>query len=384
MRVEEPEAYDEAAQALARAAANGEAVRFRGGGTKFAWGNAVPDPDVVISTSGLDRILEHNAADLTAVVQAGAPLAKVQAAFASVGQTLPLDPPLGPAGAATMGGVLATGDSGPLRHRYGAPRDLLLGATVALSDGSIARAGGKVIKNVAGYDLAKLFTGSFGTLGMILEVAVRLHPLPAHTATVDGRTTDPETLRRAALAVVREPLELSSLDVWWHQGAGGVLARASGVAPRVTADAAADRLRRAGCAVGLVDGSAEEETWQRQRDAQRSTGGVVVRVSGLTTGLARVVGAVDRLGATLVGRVSGAVWCSIPAGDAADAVAAVEELREAVAPWPAVVLDAPPEVRHKVEVWGMADGPELQVMRRLKQRFDPSNACSCGIFVGGI
>src|SRR2546430_16810200 len=99
---------------------------------------------------------------------------------------LAIDPPLADGDAATVGGVLATADSGPLRHRHGGPRDLVLGTTVALSDGTVARAGGKVIKNVAGYDLAKLFTGSYGTLGAILEVAVRLHPLPPRTVTAVG------------------------------------------------------------------------------------------------------------------------------------------------------------------------------------------------------
>ena len=100
---------------------------------------------------------------------------------------LALDPPLGPDAAATIGGVVATGDSGPLRHRYGAPRDLVVGMTIALADGTIARSGGKVIKNVAGYDLAKLFAGSFGTLGVIVEVAVRLHPLADTRVTAAGR-----------------------------------------------------------------------------------------------------------------------------------------------------------------------------------------------------
>src|SRR5205085_4537465 len=113
---------------------------------------------------------------------------RVQEALADDDQMTALDPPLGTGDAATIGGVIATADSGPLRHRYGAPRDLILGITVVLSDGTIARAGGKVIKNVAGYDLAKLFTGSFGTLGLIVEVVVRLHPVPPRTMTAVGRS----------------------------------------------------------------------------------------------------------------------------------------------------------------------------------------------------
>src|SRR5437899_6903539 len=150
---------------------------------------------------------------------------------------LALAPPLGPRAsgpgglrapadpAATVGGVVATGDSGPLRHRYGTARDLLLGITVVLSDGTVAKSGGKVIKNVAGYDLAKLFGGSFGTLGLIAEVAVRLHPVPASRTTVAGSSDDPASLQAAALAVSHAPLEAEALDVRWDGGHGAVLAR---------------------------------------------------------------------------------------------------------------------------------------------------------------
>ena len=125
----------------------------------------------------LDRIVEHNASDLTAVVQAGVPLAAARSAFSEAGQMLAIDPALDQA--ATVGGIMATNDSGPLRHRYGSMRDLVVGTTVALSDGTVSRSGGKVIKNVAGYDLGKLFCGSRGRLGVVARIALRLHPLPA-------------------------------------------------------------------------------------------------------------------------------------------------------------------------------------------------------------
>src|SRR5205823_9314568 len=132
---------------------------------------------------------------------------------------------------ATVGGVVAAADSGPLRHRYGGVRDLVVGITVALSDGTLARAGGKVIKNVAGYDLAKLFAGSFGTLGLIVEVAVRLHPRPARTVTAVGRGNDAAALAAGASAVAHAPLEPESLDVAWEGGAGAVLVRFGGADP---------------------------------------------------------------------------------------------------------------------------------------------------------
>ena len=147
----------------------------------------------------LDSILAHNAGDMTATLQAGVPLAAAQEAFAQAGQMLSLDPPRRRrrrrrdrrrAHGATIGGIVATADSGPLAHRYGGPRDLIVGATVALADGTVAKSGGTVIKNVAGYDIAKLMAGSFGTLGLLLSVNVRLHPRPERTATVVGSTDD--------------------------------------------------------------------------------------------------------------------------------------------------------------------------------------------------
>ena len=149
--------------------------------------------------------------DFTAVLEAGVPFAEAQELFGEHGQALAWDPP--DLGGATIGGIVATADSGPLRHRYGGVRDLVVGTTVVLSDGTIAKSGGKVIKNVAGYDLAKLFAGSFGTLGLIATISVRLHPDPAKTATVHGSSDDPDALQRAVAALTRLPLEADSLDV---------------------------------------------------------------------------------------------------------------------------------------------------------------------------
>ncbi len=238
MKTEQPTNYDEAAEVLRGAADDGRAVRFRGGGTKLGWGRPVPEPDLELCTGGLDRVLEHNAGDFTAVLQAGVPLAVAQDAFARAGQMLALDPPLSPWGGAgddaaieaadagaTIGGIVATADSGPLRHHYGGVRDLVVGVTVVLSDGTVARAGGKVIKNVAGYDLGKLFAGAFGTLGLIAEVTVRLHPRPARSATVLARSSDPAALAAAASALAHAPLEADCLDLWCGADAGAVLVR---------------------------------------------------------------------------------------------------------------------------------------------------------------
>jgi glycolate dehydrogenase FAD-binding subunit len=161
--------------------------------------------DVVLSTARLDRVLEHEPGDLTAIVEAGLRLSQLQAALASHGQMLALDPPGDP----TLGACLAGDLSGPRSHRYGAMRDLVLGVTVVLADGTIASSGGKVVKNVAGYDLGKLFAGSHGRLGLVARLAVRLHPRPPAEATVVAESDDPRALW---LEVQRSQLTPSAVD----------------------------------------------------------------------------------------------------------------------------------------------------------------------------
>jgi glycolate oxidase FAD binding subunit len=376
-----PDSPEEAAETLGKLVAGGEAVRFVGGGTKQRWG-APPSRDVVgISTQALDRVLEHNAGDMTAVLQAGVPLARAQERFAGAGQMLALDPP-NPGGSATLGGVVACAASGPLRHRYGGVRDLLLGVRVALPDGTLVRSGGRVIKNVAGYDLAKLLAGSFGTLGMIVEVVVRLHPVPPGRATVAGVSTNPEMLGRAVSALAALPLELESLDVRWGDGRGAVLARVAGSATPPRVAIAASAMRGFGLDIAIEED--DDAQWVGQRAAQRSAEGTVVRVSGLRSDLPAVLRAAARAGAWVVGRAGlGLSWVTLPAGSPAEVAAAVGELRSTLAPRPCVVLDAPDDVRAAVDVWGPQTGP-VELMRRVKERFDPSGACNPGVFVGGL
>lgn len=430
MKVEQPKSYEDAAELLRAAAAQGQHVRFRGGGTKLEWGRPVPQPDLEICTQGLNGVLEHNAGDFTAVLQAGVPLAAAQEAFAEAGQMLALDPPLSPWGGAgddaaleasdagaTIGGVVAANDSGPLRQKYGSVRDLVVGITVVLSDGTIARAGGKVIKNVAGYDLAKLFAGAFGTLGLIAEITVRLHPRPERTATIVARSSDPTELATAAAALAHAPLEADCLDLWWDASSdsGAVLARFGSADPGPRTEEAATLLRKIG---GLdVDFDTDDQAcWEAQRAAQR--GDVVVKVSTLPSGLPAAIAATQALGGTFVARAGlGLAWIQLPfapspasapddntralsdqarqsatvteahegtpAADGADVLAAVEELRRRLAPTPCVVLDAPAEVRAALDPWGAETGP-VDLMRKVKERFDPAGVCAPGLFVGGI
>jgi glycolate oxidase FAD binding subunit len=294
---------------------------------------------------------------------------------------LALDPP--DPGGATIGGIVATADSGPLRSRYGGARDLVVGITVALSDGTIAKAGGNVIKNVAGYDLAKLFTGSFGTLGAILEVCVRLHPLPPATATAAAGSTDPGELARAARELSHAPLEHLGLDVRFGGGDGAVLARFGGTACREQAEAAVRVLKRAGIEGSVVED--DGQVWRLQRESQRSVQGTVLRVSSVQTELVRVLEAAGRAGARLVGRVPvGVSWLRLEDRSPEEAATAVEQLRAELAPAPCAVLDAPAEVRAAIDPWPAPDPGAQELMRRVKERFDPAGVCNPGVFVGGI
>jgi glycolate oxidase FAD binding subunit len=341
----------ELAQALAGAQGT---VRVRGAGTKLGWVRG--EPDVELSTGELDDIVEHNVGDLTAVLGAGVRLSDAQRRFAGADQMLAVDPP---GTDATIGGVVATNDSGPLRARYGGIRDLVVGMRVALSDGTVAKSGGKVIKNVAGYDLAKLFVGSFGTLGAILEVSVRLHPLPPATATTVTRSSDPDGLGRAALAMSHARLEQLGLDVRWEGGGGMVLSRFGGETAVPQATAAARLLDDA----EVVED--DDALWEAQRDLQRSPDGLVVKVSALQTDLPDLLRIAREHGAVLVGRAGlGLHWLRLDEGDH---LALVEALRRR---WAATVLDRPAGL--EVERDGPVDRGARMLAERVKERFDPA------------
>jgi glycolate oxidase FAD binding subunit len=377
---ERPGSPEEAAELLRSLGEAGRAVRPLGGRTKRDWGGVGEPIAVELETGGMAEILEHNDGDLTAVLQAGVPLAKAQAAFADKGQMFAVDPPLGKGDAATVGGLVATSDSGPLRHRYGGVRDLVLGITVALSDGTVAKAGSKVIKNVAGYDLGKLFTGSYGTLGLILDVTVRLHPKPVATATAVGASDDPDALARAAAALAALPLEADSLDAAWREGSGRLLARFGGASAGEQAEATAERMRGAGLE-GVRTIEDDEELWAALRSAQRSEG-ASLKVSGRVTDLAPAIRAAEAAGGSLVSRAAhGLSWITLDAGDLARRAT---DVRAALEPRPLVLLDGPAGLRADFDPWGPVGPGALTVMRRLKERFDTARIFRPGAYVGGI
>jgi glycolate oxidase FAD binding subunit len=253
---------DEAAAVFRRAAAAGHRISIDR-----------EDGDVVLSTEGLDRVLEHEAGDLTATVEGGIRLSALNAYLADYGQMLALDPPGDP----TVGACLAANLSGPRSHRYGAPRDLVLGVTVVLGDGTVAHSGGKVVKNVAGYDLARLFCGSRGSLGLIARASLRLHPRPAVAATLVAPVDGPDHAAELAQALHRSPLVTSAVDLHWP----GQLALLFEGSDR----AVAEQVTRA-CA--LVDGrEADGSVWAESAQRQARARG---RVSFAPSSLATVLG----------------------------------------------------------------------------------------------
>jgi glycolate oxidase FAD binding subunit len=221
--------------------------------------------EIELSTAALTRVLEHEPGDLTAIVEAGIKLSDLQAYLGEHGQMLALDPPGDP----TVGACLAADLSGPRRHRYGAMRDLVIGVTIVLPGGMVASSGGKVVKNVAGYDLGKLFSGSRGRLGLIARVALRLHPRPAAQATVVAETDDPRALWAE---IHRSQLEPSAVDFLPHgriaclfEGPKEAVAAQAAACPGDTAD---DAVWAESAAAQLAAGSRAPFDWQECRLAR--------------------------------------------------------------------------------------------------------------------
>jgi glycolate oxidase FAD binding subunit len=415
--VARPDGLAEASRVMAAAASLGLTAVPRGAGTKLAWGNPPETCDLVIDTGRMNRVLEHASGDLVVRVQAGVGLQQLAAVLAEAGQRLALDPP--PASAAghegrgdgragTVGGILATGVAGPLRLRYGTPRDLAIGITVVRADGTVAVSGGKVVKNVAGYDLGKLFAGSYGTLGLIAEAVFRLHPLPGAASFVTMDAADGDAAHAAIAAAAGSQLAPSAAEL--HRSTRdapvsvGVLLEGDpeGVATRSTRMAA---LLGPGCAV-----NPDPPPWW-ERGAAAAADGTVVRIAFWTADLGNVLRAVDASSAAagldpvLGGSAAAGVIYAAVADSAAPAAVAqfVQDLRAAIGAAPpaspggsppssaadrppsrgsAVVLHAPAGVRAAANLWGPV--PALGLMRAIKAQFDPEHRMAPGRFAGGI
>jgi glycolate oxidase FAD binding subunit len=362
---------------------------FTGGGTKLGWGVAPVESAAVVSSDAMTDVLAYDHADGTVAVQAGMPLSELQATLAGHDQWLAIDPPHLDEGA-TIGGLLASGDAGPQRVAYGTMRDLVIGATYVLSDGAVGRTGGFVIKNVAGYDMAKLLCGSQGTLAFVAEVVLRVHPRPEASATLRV-PCDPAVATATAIALGAAPVEPVAAE-WddghlWIRYAGhadavdGLLEQTVGLLAEGTGDP--ERL----------DGDEEQQVWDDLSAGLAGTDGqTVVRAASLPTRMPEAAracaAAADRVGvdaALQATVVLGVMTARISGGDASAHAAFVDGWRTALADLGghAVVRRTAEGVADVVDVWGPPPSG-IELMRRVKRQLDPDGRCAPGRFVGGI
>ena len=384
--VVEPGTPAELGRVLACASSAGLAVVPRGGGTKIGWGSPPRRADLVLSTARLDRVLEHAWADMTATAQAGCTVARLQRTLAEHGQRLALDP-LWPE-RATIGGILATDDSGALRARFGSLRDLIIGATVALADGTLAKSGGKVVKNVAGYDLPKLMTGSLGTLGVITEAVFRLHPLPHETRSLSFTAPCFEALCALADKIRDSRLAYSCLQLR-SDSSGMTFLDVAFEGTRAGLDAQEKQLLQMAGNATVADSSecwnAREALW-REGDSK-----VVASFSVLPTELAGFCATLEEAAARasaawkVAAQAIGAGQVSMEATGEDALLAVLETLRAHASTLGGtlVVLRCSRGLKSRFSVWG-SPGDSLALMRHVKQQLDPAGILNPGRFVGGI
>jgi glycolate oxidase FAD binding subunit len=283
--VASPGSTEEAAAVMRVAAEHELAVVVRGGGSRLSWGAPASRCDLVIDMSRMSGFIEHAAGDLVARVQAGARMGDVAAVLARAGQEIALDVP----GDATIGGIVGSGLAGPRRLRYGTPRDLLIGITIVRADGTVAKSGGKVVKNVAGYDLGKLFAGSAGTLGLITEATFRLHPLPAARAFVTAEYVAVSVACDAVAAAANSPLVSSAVELSRAEPGGPIRV---GVLLEGSVDGVEARSMRMADLLGRSEVAADRPAWWPGAP-QADPGETLIRVSFWVSALSRVLDAID-------------------------------------------------------------------------------------------
>jgi glycolate oxidase FAD binding subunit len=298
----QPASAAEIAAALRHASDARQSIVIRGADTKREWGRPAARVDVVLDMRLMNRILAHERGDMTATIEAGATLREVNEALAVHGQTLPLDPPF--ADRATIGGMLATNDSGPLRHRYGTPRDLVIGIQLATTDGVLSKAGGQVVKNVAGYDLSKLVTGSFGSLAAIVSATFKLAPLPAASKTMKMLVRDVAALGHIVRAVMESQLEPVAFEVHVRPMQDvaqafrpAILLRFASLPAVVDAqvEQATAGLKACTTSIEVLDGEAERALWQLHQTRLWDEAGAIVRASWLPANIASGLGELERI-----------------------------------------------------------------------------------------
>ncbi|MGP4020443.1 FAD-binding oxidoreductase [Saccharopolyspora sp. 5N708] len=356
----------------------------KGSGSKLDWGNAPDAVDLLLDLSAANGVIEHAAGDLVVHALAGTPIAEVSSVVRGAGQQLAIDQPLP---TATIGGIIATGTSGPCRHLFGGVRDLLIGITVVRADGTVTTAGGKVVKNVAGYDLGKLYTGSFGTLGVITEAVFRLHPVAAEHRWITLEAEDPATAAAAADTIRHSQAMPTAIELDQAEPSGSITicAQLEG-RPTATHARAVELTAAVGHGAAVLQ---QAPQWWGRYPFDPGTGiglRVGVEPAALPRLLAAVREAASNSGLPLALRGAaglGVLHAGLP-GDADPA--AVTELVAALRARShyAVLVRAPQRVRDAIDPWGPTSPGLLTLMRRTKDQFDPDHRLAPGRFVGGI
>jgi glycolate oxidase FAD binding subunit len=406
----EPASAEEMAAALASASTRRASVVVYGGGTKLGWGRPPQSVDIGISTGRLNALVAHEHADLTATVQAGMGLDRFNQLLARHGQWLPVESAFD---TSTIGGAIATNDSGPLRHRYGTPRDLLIGIRLALADGRIIKAGGNVVKNVAGYDIGRLMSGSHGSLAAIVSATFKLMPLPGASSTLVASFEHSDALLAALTAITSSQLEASAIDVraggpmkdggppdvdgpakagpydaGSHAGAGfsrpyQLLLKFESTPGALNAHVQQARALLGNAPCQVLTSESEANLWRDHVRAPWVSSGMIVRLAWLPASLAAVLAAIDEVcagvrGVELIGRAAvGAGVLRIDADPAGQETivnslrARPDVLRHVV------VLRAEPGVKHRLDVWGsLGDAGVLGAA--VKRALDPNGILNAG------
>ncbi len=395
-----PASAEEVSRCLALVWADGLAVAPTGRGTRRHWGNPPRALDLVLSLSRLDRIVAHEPADLTVSVEAGVTLGQLEAALRPYRQFLPLDPPR--AEGSTVGGIVATAASGPYRARYGTIRDGLLGVTLVQADGTVVKGGGRVVKNVTGYDMPKLHVGALGTLGVVVAAHLRLQPRPAAEATWLYGFPSPEAVVEAALGIMDAPVVVSRLEMLVEATLAALgQAALPGAALGVTVGGVSEGVRAQGERIAEICGrgggvpipvAGAEAWWRRVTETWWPVGAddVVVRIGSRPSDVAKALRAVEAAAPAWACRASagvanGVLHVTLRDGAPGDTAALLARVRESLAPLGAtcVVEHAAPVAKVALDVWGDV-GPALDVMRRLKTEMDPRGILNPGRYVGGI
>lgn len=396
-----PETQAELAEVIAMAATNQWRSLLCGNGCKLHWGGLAAGVQIVISTARLQRLIEHAVGDLTVTAEAGMKLAELQTILAQANQFLAIDPAYPTS--ATLGGIVATADTGFLRQRYGGVRDMLIGLSIVRTDGKRAKAGGRVVKNVAGYDLMKLFTGSYGTLGAIEQVTFRIYPLPSASQTivltgaVEKIAQATATLLASGLSPVAielvTPTTLATLGMSHgiESGTIGLIVRFQSI--EVSVEKQADSLLQMAQALGLnpigLAEADESRLWQQlqeQMDGKVKDPQITCKIGVSPSKAADMLNQFSQLASTLrTGIIHASSGLGVLQFDTALPTATLLQIRQLcqVQGGFLTILGAPLEFKQTLEIWGYS-GNGLAVMQKIKQQFDPENLFSPQRFVGGI